>query len=67
MRAPALGPVTWHKSSRTTDNDNCAEIADLSDTIAVRDSKIPDGAAFVFSPSAWSAFLSAVKTGRLDH
>lgn len=66
MRAPDLGPATWRKSSRTTDNDNCVEIADLPDETVVRDSKAPEGAAFAFDPSACSAFLSAVKTGQLN-
>lgn len=67
MRTRELGPVTWRKSSRSSGNNNCVEIAGLEEAIAVRDSKDPHGAAFVFDPPAWSAFLTAVKTGELDH
>ncbi|MBB5154095.1 DUF397 domain-containing protein [Saccharopolyspora phatthalungensis] len=65
MRAPELGPVTWRKSSRTTGNNNCIEVARFAN--AVRDSKDPLGTAFMFAPATWSAFLETVKRGELDH
>ncbi|GAA1970400.1 DUF397 domain-containing protein [Kitasatospora viridis] len=51
----------WRKSSYSggTAND-CVEVA-LAHP-AVRDSKDPDGPALVFTPDAWSAFLTELQS-----
>ncbi|MFH8806388.1 DUF397 domain-containing protein [Streptomyces hygroscopicus] len=54
----------WFKSSYSGgSNGDCLEVARGHADIPVRDSKNPDGPALVFGPSAWSAFVSAVKRG----
>ncbi|MEV6128607.1 DUF397 domain-containing protein [Streptomyces violaceusniger] len=54
----------WYKSSHSgPSNDDCLEIARGYADVPVRDSKAPRGPALVFEPSAWSAFVSAVKRG----
>ncbi|MEV8055953.1 DUF397 domain-containing protein [Streptomyces antimycoticus] len=56
----------WHKSSYSggsTPQGECLEVARGHATVPVRDSKDPHGAALIFEPSAWSAFVSAVKRG----
>lgn len=54
----------WHKSSYSGgDQGECLEVARGHADIPVRDSKDPHGPALVFEPSAWSAFVSAVKRG----
>lgn len=58
-------PVTWQKSSRSNEQDNCVECAPLSGDIAVRDSKDPAGPALRFSRAAWSSFAVAVGADRL--
>ena len=57
-----LTSVSWRKSSYSGGNGgNCIEVAGLPGTIAVRDSKDPDGPALLFTPAEWAAFTARVK------
>ena len=58
---------TWTKSSLSSYNGNCVEVADLTgDTIRVRDSKHPSGAVLNFTPAEWDAFIGGVHNGEFD-
>lgn len=58
----------WRKSSYSGNGGgNCVEVASLADgTIAVRDSKNPDGPVLTFTPAGWREFIGSVKAGRHD-
>ncbi|MFI6760550.1 DUF397 domain-containing protein [Micromonospora sp. NPDC050417] len=60
MVAADLGDVVWRKSSRSGSDTNCVEIAELPQTIAVRDSKDPDGPVLTFVRSAWTSFVTDI-------
>jgi hypothetical protein len=67
MRAPELSDAAWRKSSYSggdSGGGECVEVAALTDTAAVRDSKNPTGPALVFSAESWTAFIADVKAGR---
>jgi hypothetical protein len=54
------------KSSRSSGDGQCVEMADLGDAVAVRDSKDPNGPVLLFTPGEWAAFLTGARDGEFD-
>lgn len=62
-----LSRAIWRKASLSATNGGCVEIAaNLSDVVAVRDSKRPEGGAHVVGRMAFAAFLADARSGRYD-
>ncbi|MBA0053411.1 DUF397 domain-containing protein [Streptomyces sp. AJS327] len=70
LMAPEFGGAVWKKSSHSGDSQGqCVECADVTQThasIAVRDSKDPEGPALLFTPEAFSGFIAAVNRNGFD-
>lgn len=57
MDAVNLRDARWRKSSRSTANANCVEVALTGPTVAVRDSKNTTGPTLAFPTESWATFL----------
>ncbi|MGF1429297.1 DUF397 domain-containing protein [Kitasatospora sp. LaBMicrA B282] len=61
-----MSGVSWRKSSYSQQGGACIEVAaNLPTHIPVRDSKDPHGPALAFTPTAFTAFLAAIKDDTL--
>ena len=72
MCAPDLSRATWRKSSYSNGSGgSCVEIAVLTGaggdhSVAVRDSKNPQGPALTVTARHWHDFTAAIKAHDLD-
>ncbi|MER8154456.1 DUF397 domain-containing protein [Streptomyces sp. NPDC094472] len=54
----------FRKSSYSNGTQECVEVAtNVPGTVAIRDSKDPEGRILRFTPTAWNTFAAAVRRG----
>jgi uncharacterized protein DUF397 len=62
MNETDLSRAEWHKSSYSSQDGNCVEVAtNLPRTVAIRDSKDPEGPAMLIRAAEWRAFVRGLK------
>jgi hypothetical protein len=65
MSKADLSRAVWHKSSHSSQDGNCVEVAaNLPGVVAIRDSKDPDGAVLVVTREQWRGFVTALRSAR---
>lgn len=60
MNTPDLSNAQWFKSSYSSGQGACVEVAALPDAVAARDSKNLEGPALTFSQDGWADFIRGV-------
>jgi hypothetical protein len=63
MAVTELSRAEWRKSSYSSQDGNCVEVArNLPTLVAVRDSNAPDAANLVVSLQTWRVFIRSVRS-----
>ena len=66
--ATELVGATWKKSQRSNSQGACVEIARLDGaTIAMRNSRDPQGTALIYPATAVRAMVGALRSGEFDY
>lgn len=66
MKQIDLSKAAWRKSSYSSGNGQCVEVAYVSEVVAMRDSKNPTGSALVFTSGEFDTFVRGVMDGEFD-
>ena len=67
ISATRLDGAVWRKSARSNSQGACVELARLdSTTVAMRNSRDPEGTALIYPADAVRAMVSALRAGDFD-
>ena len=58
--------LAWRISSRSSNGENCVEVAPAADGVVIRHSKHPSAGTITFPGSAWRAFVHDARGGEAN-
>jgi hypothetical protein len=58
--------LAWRTSTRSSNGENCVEVAPTADGVVIRHSKHPAAGTISFPFAAWTAFLGDARDGQAD-
>jgi len=61
-----LSHLPWKKSTRSSGNGACVEVAITGEGVAVRDTKDRTKGPHIYTHAEWDAFIKGVKDGEFD-
>ncbi|MEU3879787.1 DUF397 domain-containing protein [Streptomyces californicus] len=66
MAAGRLLGARWVKATASDGRDDCVELAQIGESIAMRNSRHPDGPALIFTKSELAAFVDGSSKGEFN-
>lgn len=66
MTTVDLTHAPWRKSTWSSGNGNCVEVALMEATVAMRDTKDRNGPALVLPSVGWRSFIDGARSGEFD-
>ena len=58
-----LAGAKWRKSTKSQNDGQCVEYAQIGSFVAIRDSRNPDREPLIFDANEWDCFLDGVAKG----
>ncbi|MGW1771768.1 DUF397 domain-containing protein [Streptomyces sp. NPDC002104] len=66
VAAGSLVGIRWVKASASDGLNDCVEVAEVGESVAMRNSRDPEGPALIFTRSELAAFVDGASKGEFD-
>ncbi|MFJ6017298.1 DUF397 domain-containing protein [Streptomyces sp. NPDC092952] len=66
VAAGSLVGAQWRKASASDGRDDCVELAEVGENVAMRNSRDPEGPALIFTRTELAAFVDGASKGEFN-